>query len=168
MSHWFVLRPLASAALSILELQENSQILCCCPESWRSCGYGSAGPAPSHAPAVHRWVDVGVGQLKALDLVLEGSGVGQLASSPVPTPPGCALLHCPCWLTQCCSCPASGQLSCSPVSQLAHLHLHHLNQLYCAAPTRCRACSPKCYSKGGAVPDTQVSGSHAGSPACLR
>lgn len=43
---------------------------------WRSCSFGSA-------PAGHRWGDVGVGHLKALDLDLGGGGIGQHASSPV-------------------------------------------------------------------------------------
>jgi hypothetical protein len=43
--------------------------------SWRPCNFGSAGLASSHAPAAHRWVDAGVGQLSALDLGLHGSWV---------------------------------------------------------------------------------------------
>lgn len=31
------------------------QISRCCPVSWRSCNFDSAGPAPSGAPAVLRW-----------------------------------------------------------------------------------------------------------------
>lgn len=65
--------------LWILDPQQNSsRISCCCPESRRSCGYISAGLVPSYAPAIHRWdrcwggTDVGVGQLKALDLTFCG------------------------------------------------------------------------------------------------
>ena len=56
MRHRSGLRPLASATLSILDpYWDSSLISCCCPGSWRACGYGSGGPAPSHTPAVHRW-----------------------------------------------------------------------------------------------------------------
>ena len=56
MSHWSVLRPLASAALSILDSYgEFSQISCCCPVSRRSCSFGSIGPVLSQAPADQRW-----------------------------------------------------------------------------------------------------------------
>ena len=41
-------------------------------------------------------VDVGVGQLKALNLGLGGSWVVQLTSSPAPISPVQALQHCPC------------------------------------------------------------------------
>lgn len=56
MTHWFDLRPLASATLSILDPHgDSSWISCCFPVSWRSCSFGSSEPAPSQAPAVHRW-----------------------------------------------------------------------------------------------------------------
>lgn len=55
------------------------------PVSRRSCSFRSAGLASSHAPAVHRGVDVGVGQLQVLDL-----GLGSTALfSP-------SALLCPC------------------------------------------------------------------------
>jgi len=92
-SHWYDLRPLASATLSVLgPHRDSSQMCCCCPESWRPCSFGSAGQAPSLAPAVHRWVDVAMGQHRALDLGLGSSWVGQPASSPAPGP---ALQLCP-------------------------------------------------------------------------
>lgn len=51
-NHWSGWRPLASAALSILAPPwDSSQIACCCPVSWTSGSFGSAGPAPSHDPA---------------------------------------------------------------------------------------------------------------------
>ena len=56
MSCWSGSRPLASGTPSILDPQWNSsQISCCCPESWRSCSFGSVESAPSHTPAAHRW-----------------------------------------------------------------------------------------------------------------
>ena len=33
---------------------KSSSIRCCCPGSWRSCGYGSTGPVPSYSPAGQR------------------------------------------------------------------------------------------------------------------
>ena len=55
MSHWSSMRPLASATPSILEPHwDSSSLSCWCPVSWRSCSFGSVGPAPSHTPAVHR------------------------------------------------------------------------------------------------------------------
>lgn len=69
--------------LWLLDPQQNSsRIFCCCSESRRSCGYISTGLVPSYAPAIHRWdrcwggTDVGVGQLKALDLTFCGIWVG--------------------------------------------------------------------------------------------
>lgn len=49
--------------------QRFSLTPCRCPESWSSCCYGSAGPAPSCGPAGYRYgVDVGVCLLQALDV----------------------------------------------------------------------------------------------------
>jgi len=54
-AHWSGLRPLASATLSILYPHwGSSHTSCCCPVSWRSCSFGSAGPASSHSPAIQR------------------------------------------------------------------------------------------------------------------
>jgi hypothetical protein len=54
--HWSSSRPLASSTLSILDPHGDSpQKSCCRSLSWRSCSVGSAGPALSHIPAVHRW-----------------------------------------------------------------------------------------------------------------
>ena len=53
---WSDLRSLASATLSILEPHwDSSRIPCCCPVSWRSCSFGSVGPA-SCTPAVHQCI----------------------------------------------------------------------------------------------------------------
>jgi hypothetical protein len=81
----------------------SSQISCCCPMSLRSCSFGSSGPAPYMLQQCIDGVDVGVRRLKALDLGLGGSWVGQPASSPallplgagssVPTPSALALPH---------------------------------------------------------------------------
>lgn len=55
-SHWCGSRPLASATPSMLDPPHGfSQVSSCCPVSWRSCSFGSTGPAPSFAPAVNRW-----------------------------------------------------------------------------------------------------------------
>lgn len=35
--------------------RDFSQISCCCPESWRSCSFGSTRAALSQAPAGQRW-----------------------------------------------------------------------------------------------------------------
>jgi hypothetical protein len=49
-------RPLASATPSILDpCRDSPQMSSCCPESWRSCSFGSAVSAPSHTPAFYRW-----------------------------------------------------------------------------------------------------------------
>lgn len=88
---WSGSRPMASATLSILDPSKNSsQMSCCYPVLWRSCR-----TSPFYG------VDVGVGQVKALDLGLGGSWVGQPANSPMPIPPGKALRYHPSWLTQC-------------------------------------------------------------------
>lgn len=53
--------------LSILHLyQDCSWISCCCSVLWKFCSFESAVLALSCAPAVHKWVDVGVVQLKTL------------------------------------------------------------------------------------------------------
>ena len=50
------LRFLASVMTSILDPhQDSSQLSCCCPVSWRSCSFGTEGPASSHVPPVCRW-----------------------------------------------------------------------------------------------------------------
>lgn len=42
-NHWFGLRTLALAILSVLDLpRETSQISCCCPVSCRYCSFGSS------------------------------------------------------------------------------------------------------------------------------
>ena len=57
MSPWSGSRPLASVIPSVpVPHQGSSLTFCCCPETWRSCSFGAAGPGPSHAPTVHRWV----------------------------------------------------------------------------------------------------------------
>jgi hypothetical protein len=72
MSPWSSWRPLASATPSILGLHtDRTQIPSCCPVSWRSCIFCSAGPAPSHAPTVQRWVKYCGGSIRC-----HGSGLG--------------------------------------------------------------------------------------------
>ena len=51
-SPWSDLRSLASRLDPHLDC---SQLSCCCPVSWRSCNFGSAGPALLHTPPFHRW-----------------------------------------------------------------------------------------------------------------
>jgi hypothetical protein len=70
--HWSGSRPLVSTTLSILDPhQDSSRISCCCPVSWRSSSFGSAGPAPSLTLAD------GASQLVALGLDLGGRPAGQ-------------------------------------------------------------------------------------------
>jgi hypothetical protein len=60
MSHWSGSRPQASALLSILDPQPDfSWISCCWQLMWRSCSFGPAELAPSHAPAVHIFMKLG-------------------------------------------------------------------------------------------------------------
>ena len=74
-SHWSGSRPLASITLLLILVTHwgSSQISCCCPVSWRSCSVGSGGRTLSHAQNFIGEVDVGVGQIKALNLGLGGS-----------------------------------------------------------------------------------------------
>lgn len=90
------LRILVSATLSILELcHDSSQLSCFCPVSWSSCSFGSARQAPHVLQQFSNGGDVEVGQVKSLDLGLcGGSWAGQAACSPMPIPPGIALLLC--------------------------------------------------------------------------
>jgi hypothetical protein len=95
MSHWSVSRPLASATLSILDLHGDSfQIVCCCPVSGRSCSSGSVGPALSSTPADDRWDGCWGVPIRALDIGLGDSWIGQPANSPAPILPGWVLQHC--------------------------------------------------------------------------
>jgi hypothetical protein len=73
----------------------SSRISCCCPVSWRSCSFGSAGPGPLSGQQFIDGVDGGVGQLKALDLGLGGSWVGQPISSPSVS--STVLVRCGVW-----------------------------------------------------------------------
>lgn len=106
MSHWPVLRSLASATSSTLDPQwDSSQIACACPVSWRSCSFGSAGLALSLAPAVHRdGVDIGWANSEPW---MEAWVVAELSA------------HCSCSSTVLISSPLAatskeqGQLSCS-------------------------------------------------------
>lgn len=96
-SHWCGLRPLASVILSEWGPRlDSSQISYCFPVSRSSCHFGSTGLAPSYAAEVHGWVDVGVDQLKALDLDLGGSWLSW-STCPLShnAPPGPALPLCP-------------------------------------------------------------------------
>jgi len=51
--------------------QDSSWISCCYHVSWRTCSFGSAGLAHTFQQVIDG-EDVGVGQLKALDLGLAG------------------------------------------------------------------------------------------------
>lgn len=57
---------------------DSSWLSCCCPELWRSCSVCSVGLMDSSLSLVGS--GVGAGQLKAIDLGLDGSWIGQLAS----------------------------------------------------------------------------------------
>lgn len=88
-SHWSSSRPLTSGISSVLgPHQDFSQISGCCPELWRSYGFWSADQSLHILQQLIDVVDVGVGQLKVLDL-----GLGD--SSPVPMHLGPSLLHHP-------------------------------------------------------------------------
>jgi hypothetical protein len=76
MSHWSDSRPLDSATQSMLDPHRDFFLIaCCCPESWRSCSFDFAGSSPSVLQKfiLNIGVDVGMGQLKALDLEVDGS-----------------------------------------------------------------------------------------------
>lgn len=85
-SHWSGSRPPASTVIHTGSSPGIPAAVCCYSVSWKSCSFGSAGPARSGAPAVQARVDVEVGQQKALDQSPGGSGVGQSSSSHEPTP----------------------------------------------------------------------------------
>lgn len=95
-SHWSGLRPLASATRYqyLFCPWDSSQIFC-----WALCGNPAAWGLqdwPFHAlQQFIPEVDLGMGQLKALHLNLDGSSVGQPTSSPTVTQPGWGLQHCP-------------------------------------------------------------------------
>lgn len=98
-------------------------------------------------------VDVGVGQLKALDLDLYSSWVGQPTSSPALTPPGWVLQHCPSQLTQFHSWQGAEPallLSC-PWDQLTHAHTSRASSIF-LMQAGCRVLSPECYGQWGAGP----------------
>lgn len=65
---------------------------CCCPVQWRSCSPESTGPPPPHpSPSCstdHRWGRCWAG-------LTHNPGSGPGFSSPLPSLPGWALLHCP-------------------------------------------------------------------------
>lgn len=85
--HWSGSRPLVSITLLTLGPHwDSSWLSCCCPVSWSSCSFRSAGHVPSHASTVYSEVDVGVGQLAALVLGLSGSWLHQSASVHSLTP----------------------------------------------------------------------------------
>lgn len=67
-----------------------SSPMCYKRASW-CWNFGSTGPAPSWASAFWDGADGGVSQLRALDLSLGGSRVGQTTSFPGPRPTGPAL-----------------------------------------------------------------------------
>ena len=83
------------------------QLSWCCPVSPWSCSVGSSGPAPSHAPAVHRWGICWGGPAPSPEsawylswsdlpssspILIPPPGGG--AGSPAPIPPGPALQLC--------------------------------------------------------------------------
>ena len=74
-SHWSGLRALAYATPSVMDPHRvSSQISCCCPVPRRFCSCGSSELGLSYTPTVQMLgIDVGVSQLKALDLGLGGS-----------------------------------------------------------------------------------------------
>jgi len=100
--------PLSSAIPSTQDPHwDSSWVSLCYIVSWRSCNFGSAGKTSLFVWAISSWVDVRVGQFKALggNWVVQASHLSHThttrTSSPTPMPPGPALLH-PChqgWLS---------------------------------------------------------------------
>lgn len=91
---WFEV--LSSNTSSILDTYwDFSWIYCWWPVSWISCSFRSVGQTPSSGTSAHRWKDAGLGQLRVLDLHLDGNWVGQPQSSFMPIPPGLVLLFYP-------------------------------------------------------------------------
>lgn len=123
------LRPLASASLSILEPHWDSILISrCCPVSWRSCSFGTVGPASSFTPAIHRW-----GKILGWTIQSPGSGPKRylswsacLFSALMPSglahqqPPQSGLA------LPCCSgkCRAHSPESCSHLGQGQFFHHH--------------------------------------------
>lgn len=116
---------------------------CCCPVSWRSCGFTSAGLALSYVPAVYRCYRFWSGSTWS-----PGSGPGWRMSWPA------------CRIAPICyqgelsrTAPAKppkaatgkrlGRFSCSRALRSAHLHTCLQSQLHCAAQSRFKAHSPK-------------------------
>lgn len=62
---------------SILDPHKNSGMSCSCPESWRSCSSVSADWSLHRLQQVIDGADVGVGQLKALNMGLDSTWVAQ-------------------------------------------------------------------------------------------
>ena len=61
-----------------------SKLSCCCPESWRSCSFGTAGLAQPFTD----YIDIGGGQFRALDLGLGDGTDGQPTDFPLSAPLG--------------------------------------------------------------------------------
>jgi len=73
---WSSSRLLASATPSVLDPHwDSSQLACCCPVSWKPCCSGSHNHMLQQ---LKDEADLGMGQLKALDLSLGGSWDGYL------------------------------------------------------------------------------------------
>jgi hypothetical protein len=110
------------------------------PMSWRSCSFGSVGPAPSCTPSVHWW-----GRCLGGPIQSPGSGpelVDEPASSP--TPSEWALLLCPSWPIQ-CHCQQGGRASFPTLMLSGWLICTNT----CAAQARYSPCFPKCYNRRG-------------------
>lgn len=67
----------ASSMPSILDPHETSGMSCSCPESWRSYSSVSADWSLHRLQQVIGGADIGVGQLKALNMGLDSNWVGQ-------------------------------------------------------------------------------------------
>lgn len=82
MCHWSGWTCLASVTPSILDLHlDSSQLSCCCPVSWRSGSFGTAGPALWWAPVVHRWCRFWGGLIHS-----SGSSLGVISWPPYCNP----------------------------------------------------------------------------------
>ena len=118
--------------------------------SWKSCSFGSVGPAPSYTTAVHRrcryWGDLiqnpSSGTERYLSLRYHQLSCSHTTRMSSLAPPRLAHLRLQ---------AARGRAS-SPTHmslELTHPHLHHEGQLYSAIHGRYRACSHQSCTEEG-------------------
>jgi hypothetical protein len=93
---------------------QDSSWISCCPVSWSSCSFGSAGPAPSHAQQFIDEVDTEVDRLRGLDLGQGGSWIDQPIALPHPYHQG--------QLSGTCLVNSSNTIASKGQGQLSHSH----------------------------------------------